>query len=227
MRFFKFLFLIIFLFLLNSCIGLDVNISFNQNGSGILNMEYTVSKALDSLGKLDGNERWNTIPIGKADFERTMERLTGIKLLSYSSKENDKDLIIKTKMEFADLAALGSFFDAGGFRSSFNTANAGNAANGSGSGQINLKLSEGNGIKDSELSKLISSISDSYSVKMSVSFPKEGKLSVFNGKGIPITLKSESGTESKIVSSGKTVSFSFPLYDILSSTEEINAEFSW
>jgi hypothetical protein len=107
------------LFVISSCLGISVDISLNQNGSGNAVLEYQISKAIDALGRFDGNERWNTIPVGKADFERTMDRLPGLKLTSFSSKEDRNDLIINAKLEFDDLNSLMSFIDASGLRSSF------------------------------------------------------------------------------------------------------------
>jgi hypothetical protein len=212
MRRFKSIFaILLFLLLFNSCIGFNLDISLNQNGSGTINLEYIISQSLDSLGRLDGNERWNTIPVGRADFERTIDRLQDVRLLSFSSGKDkeEKNIIVQVKIGFDNLEGLQSFLDAGGLRSSF-------SGNGS-SGSISLKLSEGNRNKNPDLDKLIAGISDSYSVKMSVSFPKEGSLDITNNKGEPLSAASR----------GKRVSFSFPLYDVLSSKEGLNAEFRW
>ena len=203
------------LFLLSSCIGISMDITLNRDGSGTVTLEYLVSQSLESLGRLDGNERWNTIPVGRADFERTMDRLPGMKLLSFSSREFGKDIAINAKMEFANLRALMAFLDAGGLRSSFH----GDAA----SGRITLNLSEGNGIKDPALDKLIADISVSYFVRMSMTFPTEGSLTMTDAKGISIPALPESHIRTR----GEQVSFDIPLYEILSSTEGINVEFSW
>jgi hypothetical protein len=209
--------LIIFplLLLLSSCLGVNADVTLTQNGSGTIALEYVVSRSLDSLGKLDGNERWNTIPVGRADFERTLDRLPEMKLLSFSSKETNNDIVVTAKMEFKSVKGLLAFLDAGGRRSSFS---------GDGrSGTMAFTLSEGMGKNDPGLDKLLAVISNSYSVKMSMNFPAEGNLSVKNSKGLP--LAAIPGSE--IVSKGKRVSFSFPLYQVLSSTEGINVEFRW
>ena len=209
---------LLFLFLLSSCLGINADIVLNRNGSGTIALEYHISKSLDSLGKLDGNERWNTIPVGRADFERTLDRLPEIKLLSFSSKEDEKNIIIAAKMEFANLQGLLAFLDASGRRSSM-TGDAG-------SGSIVLILNEGaaggaSSMSGSPLDKLIADISESYSVKMSMSFPAEGSLNITDNQGNPLN----SGAEFN--SRGKKVSFSFPLYRVLSSSEGINVVFSW
>jgi len=203
------------LFLLSSCIGISMDITLNRDGSGTIALEYMVSQSLESLGRLDGNERWNTIPVGRADFERTMDRLPGMKLLSFSSREFGKDLATNAKMEFANLRSLMAFLDAGGLRSSLQ----GDAA----SGRIFLTLSEGTARKNPALDKLIADISVSYFVRMSMTFPTEGSLNMTDAKGITI----QALPESHIRTRGEQVSFDIPLYEVLSSTGGINAEFSW
>jgi len=199
----------------SSCLGVSVDIALNQKGSGDVTLEYQISKALDALGKLDGNERWNTIPVGRADFERTIDRLPGMKLTSFSSKEDKNDLIIKAKMEFEDLNSLMSFLDANGLRSSFS----GDAR----SGRIFLTLIEARAKSDPALDKLIAEISETYSVNLSMSFPNNGSVKITNSQGL--SLADMPG--SVINSSGKKVSCSLPLYSILSAAEGISVEFRW
>ena len=206
---------VFFIFLHSSCIGISMDITLNRDGSGTVTLEYLVSQALESLGRLDGNERWNTIPVGRADFERTMDRLPGMKLLSFSSKEQGMNLATNAKMEFANLSSLMAFLDAGGLRSSLQ----GDAA----SGRILLNLSEGGGIKDPSLDKLLADISATYFVRMSMTFPTGGSLNLTDAKGITI----QALPESLINSRGEQVSFIIPLYEVLSSSGGINAEFSW
>ena len=195
--------------LLSSCFGLNMDIALNQNGSGTLSLEYRISKSLDSIGKLDGNERWNTIPVGKADFERTLARLPEMKLLSFSSGEDEKNVIISSKMEFSSISGLLAFLDASGRRSSF----LGDA----GSGRLLITLSEGTGINNPGLSKLIEDISATYSISMSMSFHGEGSLEILDTNGTPLEPQKR----------GKKLSCSFPLYDVISSGNGIKAVFSF
>lgn len=202
-------------FLLSSCIGANLDIVLNQDGSGLITLEYQISKSLDSLGKLDGNERWGTIPVGEADFERTMDRLPEMKLLSFSSKDDGKNIIIDAKMQFSSLKGLLAFLDATGRRSTL-SVNAG-------SGRLLLTLSEGAEKTDANLNRLLAAISENYSIRMSMTFPGEGSLALTDNKGNP--LKTTPGVE--IQPAGKKVSCSFPLYDVITSADGINVEFRW
>ena len=208
-------FLLLAVLLLSSCLGMKTDIVLNSNGSGTVTLEYLVSKSLDALGKLDGNERWNTIPVGKADFERTLDRLPDMKLISFSAKEDEKNWMVSAKIEFKTIKALLAFFDASNMRSSFSgDANSGNLV---------LTLSEGMDTTDPYLKQLLANICESYSMSMSVTFPKEGSLQMTDAQGKPLSAI----PEGKVISKGKKVSFTFPVYDILTSQEGINAGLKW
>ena len=203
------------LFLLSSCLGVSLDISFDQNGSGTVAMEYHVSRLVESLGKFDGNERWNTIPVGKADLERSLDRLPDMNLLSFSSKENERDLVTNIKMKFENLNALMTFLDAGGRRSSFSAD--------ARSGYIIFTLAEGNEKENPALARLLADISETYAIKITMDLPGTGELKITNNKGVPLPQI----PGSNVVSSGKKVSCSIPLNAVLSSSDGINLEFRW
>ena len=71
--------------LLSSCIGVNADMVVQANGSGSITLEYHVSQFLESLGKLDGNENWPLIPVGRADFAGG--RLVGIVRLRTKTTE--------------------------------------------------------------------------------------------------------------------------------------------
>jgi len=213
------LFILSFPFIFNSCIGVGMDITLNKDGSGTITLEYIIRQSFDSLGKLDGNERWNTIPVGRADFMRTIDRIPEMKLLSFSSKENAENIIVNAKMEFDNLRALTAFLDMSGRRSSYS-----GDAN---SGSLVLTLTEGlntdqGNWNNENLIDLIAVISEQYQVKMSMSFPNEGSLKITDAQGL---LSELPGSEIKQM--GKNVSFTLPLYTVLSSTGGINVEFMW
>ena len=212
-KFCRIAFLSILIFSLSSCLGVNVDIRLNQNGSGTITLEYTVSQSLDSLGRLDGNERWNTIPTGRADFQRTIDRLPEMKLLSFSSREDNRNIINTARMEFSSIQGLLALLDADGRRSSFSAD--------AGSSRLVLTLSEGAVTESPSLNELLAEITAPYDVKISVSFPREGSLAVMDREGRPIDPESSFNTR------GRTVSCSFPLYEILSSEDGIDLVFSW
>jgi len=206
---------LLFVFLLSSCFGVNADITINPNGSGTIALEYRISQALDSLGRLDGNARWNTIPVGRADFERTVDRLPDMRLTSFSSRQDAQDIVISARLEFSSIQGLLAFLDAGGRRSSFT----GNAA----SGRMVFTLSEGAGVTTPELAGLLAAVSEGYTVRISMGLPGEGTLAVVDNEGRPLTAI----PGSEIQSAGRRVSTSFPLFEILAARDGMNVEFSW
>jgi hypothetical protein len=101
-------------FLFFSCIGTGSLISLRGDGSGTIRLEYRLAKELERLGKLDGNERWLPVPVGRADMERTVDRVEGLRLVSFSVKEDGKDLVYSAGLEFDSPRALTAFLDASG-----------------------------------------------------------------------------------------------------------------
>jgi len=95
-----------------------MDIQLNNNGSGRLSIEYRISHALNNLGALDGNVSFPVIPAGKEDIERTIQRIPGMKLLSYSSRQTERDMIINVNMEFDSPQALLAFIDPQGNKAS-------------------------------------------------------------------------------------------------------------
>ena len=210
------LYLLLLALFLSSCLGFKADITLNKNGNGTIDLQYHISKSLDSLGKMDGNERWNTIPAGRADFERTLGRVPDIKLLSFSSGEDDKNIIITSKLEFSSINGLTGFLDALGRHSSFEGD--------SSRGHLVLVLSKAPPLNNSSLKKLLSSISAGYTASISFTFPENGSLKLYDGQGNSLNRDAENRV---IISEGKKVSFILPIYDLLSSDNGITAEFIW
>jgi hypothetical protein len=102
------------IFLLNSCIGLSMDIDIRQDGSGRITMEYRISGMAESIGRLDGNEMWPVIPVGRADWERTVQRTPGMRLVSFSSREERQDTVFNVRLEYDNLQTLAAFFDPSG-----------------------------------------------------------------------------------------------------------------
>jgi len=104
----------LFSLLFLSCIGVVSRITLNQDGSGTIHLEYRIARELESMGKLDGNERWLPIPMGRADLERTADRVPGLSLVSYSARQTGTDTIHSADFSFASTSALSAFFDSQG-----------------------------------------------------------------------------------------------------------------
>lgn len=89
-----------------SCMGLNTDIQLNQNGSGRVSFEYSISASLSDIGLMDGNMDWPSVPIGDKDFERAINRLDGAKLVSYSSRKKGDDLYVNAVADFDNIETL-------------------------------------------------------------------------------------------------------------------------
>jgi hypothetical protein len=213
--------------LFSSCIGVKADITLKADGSGRIGLEYRVSRQLDGLGQLDGNLNQPTIPTGKQDFERSIGRLPGLRLVSFSSKQDERDIINKAEIDFASLEALIPFLDAAGEGASLSQAG--------GKTSLRLTLSQGFGKSqgsngnpgfgniEPELLSLVETVSRGYEVAISLSGPKDTALALFDHDRRPI--QAPNGTE--WVKSGKKASLAIPLPQLLSLKEGLILEFTW
>ncbi|MDR1096352.1 MAG: hypothetical protein LBL31_08170 [Spirochaetaceae bacterium] len=100
--------------LFSSCIGIKTDIEVKRDLSGTARLEYTVSQELLDSGTLDGNENWPAFPVGKADFERTVARTSGLELRSYRERKQGGDRLFEVALAFDHVSALSAFLDDNG-----------------------------------------------------------------------------------------------------------------
>jgi hypothetical protein len=212
-----------------SCVGVRADAVIQANGAGTITMEYGVSQPLDAMGKLDGNERWLTVPVGEADFRRTIERLDGVELVSFASKASKTNapvaqrnaaqsmpaaaVVNTVKLKFDAIDSLLGFLDATGGRASFATEN--------GKNRLTLVLAPKGGGIDPDLLALFASVSSGYTCAFTVSVPLEGSLSVRDADGKPLAIPDAE------VKQGDPLSFSVPIGTLLSIEEGVVLEIIW
>ena len=200
---------------LNSCLGASADINIRANGSGTITLEYRVSQMLESLGRLDGNERWPAIPVGRADFERGLARIPGLSLKSFSTKDvrnaiGGSDLVTMVALEFRETAALLAFLDGTGSHASLSQDNGRNL--------LRLKLLDPlPHAVDADLISLLKENSEGYEISFSLNAPKSASLAV-----IPSSVPS-----ARLVSGGNKVSFTIATGELFDLTEGLVLEFAW
>jgi hypothetical protein len=185
---------------LSSCFGASLDISVKNDGSGRAKLEYRFSRQFESLGRLDGNERWNILPTGEADFKRSLARAADPALVSFSAKDEGGDLVNRAEIEFKTPAALVSFLDAKG-RQAIIAKN-----------KLRLTLHEGTENADPELLSLLKRHSENREVSVSLSSDGEASLALVNAAGEKI----ETPEGARLTARGKKVSFTMNTGDILS-----------
>jgi hypothetical protein len=201
-------------FLLGSCIGVSVDISVRGNGSGTMTLEYRFSRTAGALGRLDGNARWQTVPVGRADFERSLERLPGLRLASFSSREDDDDIVNRAALEFTSLEALIPFLAGTGRGASLKEED--------GAMRLSLILYPGSKNADPELLSLVREISRPYTAALSFSGPGGAELNLTGGGGPPAA-----PDWVRVQNRGRTVSLSANMGDLLAAPEELGVEIIW
>ncbi|MCL2762025.1 MAG: hypothetical protein FWD36_02305 [Treponema sp.] len=199
----------------NSCLGVSADIHIRADGSGKIALEYRVSQVLESMGRLDGNERWPAIPVGKADFERSVARIPGLRLSAFSAKSvsnvfGGKDLVTNVTLEFNNTGALLAFLDNTGAGVSFTQENGKNSLR-------LVLLDEAAVITDDDLLALLQEIAAGYTISVSLSAPKNASLTA-----IPSSV-----SFAQMVSQGKKVLAVIGLGDLLALEEGLTVEMSW
>jgi hypothetical protein len=202
---------------LSSCVGASMEIVARRDGSGTIALEYRLSRDFEALGKLDGNENWPVIPLGRADFERSAARVEGLSLRSFSEKTVGADVVYQARFDFASLEGLARFLDSTGQRASLVRDGARNR----------LFLSFNNvadSVKaDEDLLDLVASSFEGYDLVFVLTLPQAPELRVVDGRGAPL----ESPPAGTALLRGNKVSFSAPMAELLSAPEPSRLEIVW
>ncbi|MFZ5367293.1 MAG: hypothetical protein ACOZCE_03570 [Spirochaetota bacterium] len=191
---------------LSSCIGVNSNVSIRQNGSGTIQLEYRLSRMFEALGKLDGNEKQLPLPVGRTDFERTVNRVPGLALTAYSISQDEKDLLVKAELSFTSLDALAGFLDAAG-QSVRLVSDGGNRTMG-------LVLVRGIKNVDADLASLVRTVFAGYTIDMRFNFPSTPTVSTVGNIG-------------QAAVTGTSARYTSPVTDLVLSTEPVELRLSW
>lgn len=192
---------------LASCVGVDAAVEVQANGSGRVALDYRVSRMVESMGKVEGDDRSLPLPLTRAGFDAVMARVPGMSLRSYSASEDEVDLRVKAELGFSDVAALASFLNAVGRKSA--------SVSEGGRRSLSLTVSEGGGPLDPDLQNLVTAVFRGYSVKIRVIAPSDAAAVV---QGLPGSASS---------SSGRSASFEASLSDLLSGRDRAVWTVSW
>ena len=198
--------LALLLCVLSSCIGVSADIAIRRDGSGTIALEYRIAKDLDSLGALDGNAPWPPLPVGQGDFERTVARIQGLRMVSYQSQQDGRDVIYRATLEFADPQALIHFLD-GSFQE-VSLIHAGDQY------RLSLSLGGGRGI-DPDLAAYFTAAAEGYRWALDITLPSEGEFVSQNPASLDWIRE---GTRGRL---------SAPVADLLTALDPVKLEVGW
>jgi hypothetical protein len=188
-----------------SCIGIDSKMTLAADGSGTIELVYTVSAVARDWDTAEtGAESPLPIPINETDIRRSVEAVPGLSLESYSRTEEADTSVINVRLRFASLDALNSFVS--GSDAHFSLTQEGNRT------VFEQVISPGSGGEiDERTGEFINAFFKTYTLNFSLTAPRA------------ITRTSPSGGNS----SGAQASFSVPLAAALESREAIVWRVEW
>jgi hypothetical protein len=160
----------------------------------------------EALGKLDGNEKQLPLPVGRTDFERTVNRVPGLTLTAYSTSQDEKDLLVKAELSFTSLDALAGFLDAAG-QSVRLVSDGGNRTMG-------LVLVRGIKNVDADLESLVRTVFAGYTIDMRFNFPSTPTVSTVGNIG-------------QAAVTGTSARYTSPVTDLVLSSEPVELRLSW
>jgi hypothetical protein len=195
---------------------MSIDIQMNRNGSGRITMEYRISNMAESIGRLDGNEQWPVIPTGRADWQRTVDRIDGLRLVSFSTRNTELDAIYNVVLEFNNTQALLRSIDPTGTRTSFTDQN--------GQRQINILLNEPASAEyDTNLLDMARVMFAGYNFSISFRADNPCTLTVTDGRGNTLS----SLPRAEIVSSGRRVFMSMNTMDLVTHPDGIGVRLNY
>ena len=217
--------LLISLLLFTSCIGLSIDIQMNRDGSGKLTMEYRISHAIDSLGALDGNKDMPAIPISRIDWDRTIQRIPGARLASFSSVKKGNDTITTVAVQFNNtdtLLALLSPESTGAPIIAEKKQNIITLILNDSSLDSNDK-NKNAAQYDKELLELAGTMFEGYNFSISFSAPGNSALTFTDGSGNEV----QKPSSVEAVTNGRRVSMSIGIMDLVEKREGLGVRFNW
>ncbi len=188
---------------LASCVGVDATASIARDGSGTLQLHYTISKMAVSFGALEANAKLLPFPVSREDFDRTVSGIDGLSLSSYSQKEEAEDLIVDATLAFTTTKSLAAFLDPKGERASFLEEG--------GKRRLDLVMAGGVAALDPELKKIVDVAFERYSISLVLRLPT------------PVT---SPGT-GKASSDGLKVDWSSPVVALIESPSKVVWTVTW
>jgi hypothetical protein len=90
--------------LLGSCIGVESHVTFANDGSGTLKIQYRIAKSIADLGK-EGSSQI-PLPVDEQELRRALSDAKGVKLIGASRREDEKDVYVTAEIGFDRVESL-------------------------------------------------------------------------------------------------------------------------
>jgi hypothetical protein len=190
-------------FVLSSCFGLESDIVINSDGSGTACFQYRISRQLDDMGRQGGDADNPTANTDEEAWRKTVSGLSGLSLVSYKSRYDDKDHIVTVNLKYDKLETLAALM--GGKQNAMTLSKAGKQE------IIFWKLGlPKTDQQDSSLLNLVQDQFKGYMFSGTFTVPNSASLSLVDGTG-----RSQPCPDGWVLKNGKKANFSIPMASLL------------
>jgi hypothetical protein len=108
----KWLILVLVVVLLSSCIGIESEILFRQDGTGVLTLSYKISQFMKNIDA-GREEKQLPLPVNEEEFLRTADGIEGLRLTDIDEREDEENVYIQAELEFDSIDAVNALGRAG------------------------------------------------------------------------------------------------------------------
>lgn len=193
------------LFSLASCIDIDTEITFYDNASGFVVINYSVSKNMLNTGNLDSDSSFLPLPLEEQRYIELANNTEGLSLASFDKQEEGEEIFISARFDFTSIDALNAAISS----STQVTDKKINLEKRGGRWHYSQKMVDGNAEIDSESLMLATALFSDRYIKIKLNAPS------------PVTSINVGNTDKN----SAEVFYTVP--DLLASTEPITWEVVW
>lgn len=103
--------LIFALILLSGCLTLESTIRLEDDGSGELDLTYSISEELFDYGVFDPEASRRTLPVSRSDFELAALAADGVRLVDHKIDRREGIVTVSARLTFSDSKGLASLLN--------------------------------------------------------------------------------------------------------------------
>lgn len=202
-----FLFAAVISIMLASCIGIEAATKMDAKGSGTLSMEYQISNEFAQIGALETTPSL-PFPLSREDIEKSLQRIEGVHLKSYSQNSRANNIIISFTLLFDSPSHLAYYLDPAGKFVQYSQED----------GISHLRLTLGDAIQplDKQMKDALYEKVKPYNFKFT-----------FEASQAAPEISMQNADFFKTATSGKKVTLESSMADLLTSVEPPRIDISW
>jgi hypothetical protein len=200
--------------LLSACIGIESNVTFKNDGSGVFKMEYRIAKSIASLGKEAAGQL--PLPVNEDELRQAIEGAKGLNLVGVSRREDDTDIFVAAEIGFDRVESLSSVDAFGDMPMSLERA--GNdfvfrqvISPGKPAGTEGAAATEGSSEADKEMAGMLGALFEGYELVFVVTAPR------------PI----KNNSAGDLAADRKSVTYRLPLTRLMELAQETTLTVTW